>query len=225
MLRDILQVAEHDYLHVLRSIAAQEIGQQVKLRNPPSGMLVDGTRNKGVDAATRSVVAWFADRVTLADAIIAARNALERNGRRVTGATLGALRFYHSTGKGGALQSAGDIRSVAMSAPNPAALNLYVSLPLKQVRKWQWFGRAGSRLTRRTRNKALVRYAKAMKAKPMNVSLSVFELSAKQTQRQFRSVDVRDIYISVPDLNTGGGVSVDRIPAIKVCQKIRGRGR
>ena len=222
--RDVLQVAEGDYLHVLRSIAAQEIAQQRAIGNPPSGMLVDGSKSKQLEEATRSVVVYFADRRALADAIIAAKHALDRLGRSVTGRTLGAATFYYTTRRGGALTKTSDPRSIALAAANPAALDLYVTIEQKQVRAWQWLSRSGSRAQRKTRNKKLLRYSKATGQKAMQVSSSVFERAAKQTQRTFRSIDVLDMYLAVPNLNPRGRVAVDRIPAIKVRMAVRGRG-
>jgi hypothetical protein len=222
--RDILQVAERDYQHVLRSIALQEISVQSSMGNKPTGMLVDGRRSQDIGAAQRSVRVWFADRKAMADAIIAARDALVQNGRRATGRTLGALAFYYSIGKGGTVAPC-DPTAITAAMPNPAALDLYVALPLAHVRKWQWLTKSGTRGQRRTRNKLLLRYARATGQKAQMVSKSVFETSAKQVQRRFRSLDVKDIYLSVSNLNLGGKTAVDRIPAIKVRLAVRGRGR
>ena len=222
--RDILQVAERDYLFMLRAIAAQEIAGQQKLGNEPTGSLVDGKSGKTIPDAERSIVVWFADRAMLAGAITAAREALARNGRRLTGRTIGALAFYSSIGKGGAITE-GEPSAVTARAPNPTALDLYVTVPLVHVRRWQWFGRTGERLKRASRNKALVAYARATKGKPMQVSASVFEISARQVQAKYPALDVRFVYLRWPNLNPGGRTPVDRIPAIKVRMKVRGRGR
>jgi len=224
--RDIIEVAQRDYLHLLRTIAKEEIEYQKEIGNPPTAMLVDNRAGTHVEEATRSVRVWFADRKSLADAAFAARNALQLNGRRVTGRTLFVgLRHYYSVGAGGELQQISDPRSIALSFPNPAALDLYVAIPLAHVRAWQWLNASGRRAKRRTRNKQLLRWAKASKTKAQRVSASVFEKSAKQVQRMYPNLDVKDVYLQVPDLNTRGRTPVDRIPAIKVCLKIRGRGR
>lgn len=217
--RDVLQVAEKDYKHLLRSIALEEVGAQAQMGNKPTGMIVDGRRGD-IEDVTRSIVVWFADRKSMSDAIIAARDALVRAGRSVTGRTIGALSFYYSVGAGGAV-TPGDPAATAATIANPHALDLYVTLPLGHVRKWQWMGAGGQRLTRRSRNKKW-RYLQR-KQKPM-VSRSVFEIAQIQTQRRFRSLDVEYIYLSVQNLNPGGRTSVDRIPAIKVRMKVRGRG-
>jgi hypothetical protein len=224
LLRDMLEVAEADYTFVLRALALQEIAGQAKLGGKPTGSVVDGRSGKPITEATRSIVVWFADRAMLAAAITAARDALARNGRRLTGRTIGTLSFYSSVGKGGAITQ-GDPSTVAARAANPAALDLYVTAPLPHVRRWQWFGKTGERLQRASRNKALVRYARAMKRKPMQVSASVFEIAARQVQAKFRALDVLFVYLRWPNLNPGGGTAVDRIPAIKVRMKVRGRGR
>jgi hypothetical protein len=222
--KDILQIAEKDYLYVLRSIAAQEIAGQARMGNKPTGTVVDGSRGKAIDQATRSVVVWFADRKSMADAISAARDALMANGRRVTGQTLGALRFYYSVGKGGAV-SPGEPSAITQSVANPSALDLYVALPLAHVPKWQWLTRSGARGQRRTRNRTLLRFARATRQKAQMVARSVFDQSARQVQGRFRSLDVTAIYLSVANLNIGGRTPVDRIPAIRVRMKVRGRGR
>jgi len=220
--RDILQVAERDYEYVLRTIALQEIATQSRMGNKPTAMLVDGRAGKPIEQATRSVRAWFADRGTLADAIIAARDELVLNGRRDTGHTLDGLRFYYSVGKySKRLTLASDIRTLVANFKNPRALDLYVSLPLPHVRKWQWLGRTGDRLKRKSRDKK--RGFNPVVGGARMVSRSVFELCATRTQRRFPSMDVRDIYVEVQNLNVGGKVIVDRIPAIRVCMKIRGR--
>jgi hypothetical protein len=224
MFRDVMQVAEKDYLHVLRSIATQETERQVALGNPPSGLLVDGKRSKSIDEARFNVVVWFASRADLAQAILDAKAALEKNGRRVTGATLGAMQFYYSVGAQGVVQKTSDPRGVAMNAKNPASLDLYVTIPVKHVRKWQWYGSGGQRLKRKTRNKALKRYLLIQGRKAWKVSMSVFELSAAQVQRRYRSLDVAYIFLDVGDLGQSGTI-IDRIPAIMVRLKVRGRGR
>jgi hypothetical protein len=219
--KDILQVAERDYRHVLRTIALQEVAAQSDMGNKPTGMLVDGRRGKDIEEVERSVRVWFADRQALANATIAAREALMANGRRVTGATLGALKFYYSIGKERGI-TPGEPRAIAMSVQNPAALDLYVALPIVHVRKWQWLTKSGERGMRRSRDKKR-RYERGT-GKVRMVSKSVFETSAKQVQRRYPSLDVKDIYVQVSNLNVGGRTSVDRIPAIKVCMKVRGRG-
>jgi len=216
--RDILQVAERDYLYVLRSIAAQETAKQSALGNRPTATVVDGRRGAPIAEATQSVVVYFADREALAVAIIAARDALLSNGRRVTGRTLGALEFRYSVGRGGAVQ-AGDPKAIAQSVANPAALDLYVVLPLPHVRKWQWLTRSGERGQRRTRNKILLRDARATKTRAQMVSASVFDTSARQVQARFRTLDVFATYLDT------GSATIDRIPAIQVRIRARGRGR
>lgn len=221
--KDILQVAEKDYQFVLRGIALQEIHDQAGIGNKPTGMLVDGKRGD-VSQAQRSVIVWFADRKSMSDAIYAARDELVRAGRRVSGRTLGALAFYYSIGRGGAVSPC-EPKAIAATTPNPAALDLYVTLPLVHVRRWQWYGKGGNRLERRTRNKVLRRYAAATKTKPQMVAASVFEVSAKRVQSRYRALDVLFVYLRVQNLNIGGRTAVDRIPAIKVRMKVRGRGR
>lgn len=221
--KDILQVAEADYQHVLRSLAYENIAAQASLGNKPTGMMIDNRRSTDIEAATRSIIVWFADRKSMADAIIAARDALLQFGRRVTGQTLGALRFYYSTGPAGKPTPC-DPQAIVQSVANPHALDLYVALPLAHVRAWQWFGKAGTRLQRRTRNRTLVRYARATRTKAQMVSMSVFEQAAKSVQRRFRALDVLNIYLQVANLNPSGQTAVDRIPAIKVRMRVRGRG-
>lgn len=225
MLRDILQVAERDYLYVLRGIATQEIQQQEKLHNPPTAMLIDGRRGRQVADATRSVRAWFADRKSMARAINDCLLAIISRGRNVTGVTLQSAKFYYSTGKGGALMQAGSITEVVMSAANPAALDLYVTLPRGNVRKWQWLSPSGSRAMRQTRNKKLLKYARARGQKAMQVSASVFDAAAREVQTKFKALDVKFVYLKFPNLNPRGKVAVDRIPAVKVRMAVRGRGR
>lgn len=226
MLRDILQVAEKDYLHVLRTLSLQEIGQQIRLGNPPSAVLVDGRRGISVEQARRAVVAWFADRKTLADAIIAARNELVRTGRTVTGKTVSEAQFYYSVGRTGEPTRTSDPRGIAMSVPNPSSLDLFVVVLAPHVRKWHWLTRSGARGLRRTRSKKLRGYMKFLgqKRAPM-VSQSVFERVEMVVERKFRSVNCDYIFLETPNLNPGGRTAVNIVPAIKVCMKIRGRGR
>jgi hypothetical protein len=219
--KDILQVAEKDYLYMLRSIAAQEIAGQVQMGNQPTGMLVDGRKAKPIEDATRSVRVWFADRRALLNATRAARDALIANGRIVTGHTVDKIRCYYSVGRGGAVRPASP--EIALTFPNPAALDLWVSLPVVHVRRWQWLGKSGKRLMRASRDRKR-RYNPGVGGARM-VSRSVFEQSAQQVQRRFPSLDVSDEYLQVSNLNIGGRTAVDRIPAIKVCMKRRGRGR
>jgi hypothetical protein len=71
----------------------------------------------------------------------------------------------------------------------------------------------------------LLRFARATRQKAQMVARSVFDQSARQVQGRFRSLDVTAIYLSVANLNIGGRTPVDRIPAIRVRMKVRGRGR
>jgi hypothetical protein len=138
----------------------------------------------------------------------------------VTGHTVDKIRTFYSVGRGGAIIPGSP--EIALSIPNPAALDLWVALPAVHVRRWQWWGKSGQRLMRASRDKRR-RYNRGIGGARM-VSRSVFELSAQQVQRRFPSLDVTDKYLQVSNLNVGGKTAVDRIPAIKVCMKIRGRG-
>jgi hypothetical protein len=213
--RDILEVAEADYLHVLRSIASEEINAQVGMGNSLTLLKVDGKKATSVDHATRSVQAFFADRSALLGAFRDAWQTLAANGRRVTGRTIGKMTFHYRLGMNGPLVQVRDVSAIIKQTPNPGALDLYATIMVPHVRAWQWFSATGRRLKRRTRNKLLLRRAKAMKEKAFRVSNSVFEKTANQVQRRFPTMDVDFIYLRVPDLGTGD-TPIDRIPAIKV---------
>jgi hypothetical protein len=222
--KDMLEVAEQDYLYVLRGIALQEIDAQVRIGNKPSALLVDGRRGE-IRTATESIAVWFANRTSLAEAIIAARDAVIANGRRVTGRTLGFLAFAYSVGPNGAIQP-GDPKAVAASTPNPAALDLYVTQPVVHVRRWQWLTATGERGKRRSRDKKRgLMHIGGGKFVPRMVSESVFERAAQQVQARYPALDVEYIYLQSRNLNPNGWTAVDRIPAIKVRMTLRGRRR
>jgi hypothetical protein len=223
--KDIVEVAEGDVLHVLRELSRQEIVGQIEKGNPPISITVDKTKGKPIAQAMREVHAFFADREALIAAAIAARNALQFNGRRVTGRTLGAFAFYIQVGKSGALKQVGDIRSTVQNEKRVGALNIYIMAQVVHVRAWQWYGSQGQRLKRLTRDANYIRRSKATGIPVQKkVSHSVFEVAVDQVDARFASVDTWLEYINVSNLNAKGITPVDRIPAIGLCIKRKGRG-
>jgi hypothetical protein len=79
--KDIIEVAEADYLHVLRAIAAQEIAQQAQIGNRVTNLIVDGSGAKAIDEARYSVRAFFVQPAVIIQAIAAAWDALRRVAR------------------------------------------------------------------------------------------------------------------------------------------------
>lgn len=79
--KDIIEVAEADYLYVLRSIAAQEIAQQASIGNRVTNLIVDGSASKPIDQARLSVRALFVQPAVIVKAVLDAWDALQRIAR------------------------------------------------------------------------------------------------------------------------------------------------
>jgi len=79
--KDIIEVAEADYLYVLRSIAAQEIGQQALIGNRVTNLIVDGSGSKPIDQAQFSVRALFVQPASIMRAVTDAWERIHRLAR------------------------------------------------------------------------------------------------------------------------------------------------
>lgn len=217
---DLIEVAEADYPVVLRGIAAQELNAQIAIGNKPSNIIVDGRPNKPISQAMYSVRVFFLDVAAMIAAAKSAYDELQRINRRVTGRTAGLYEVYTQT----------DGR-LALVGSNPNSLNsnnvkmgtgIYIVGPMVPfTRKYRYMMGSGTKA--RFRRSKAKRYSKwKARDKPL-VQRSIHELAAMTTQRKFVNVNVVDTFIQSQNLNTGGKTIVDRVPAVAIWSRRRGR--
>lgn len=213
--KDVLEVAEKDVQYMLRSIAANEVSNQVKMGNKPTNLIVDGKNNKPIDQATKSIQVFFIDSAMMAKAAQEVFAILQMKGRRVTGYTLSHAKYYKGVGKASDLQVIGAPGPTSIPGRQAAATDLYVSILLPHIRKWQWLTASGARGTRKTRDK--------QKRSGPIVSKSIYETVAAAAQRKYKQLRIKPVYLKVPNVNPGGKTIVDRVPAIKIYMRTKGR--
>ncbi len=208
MTKDILEVAEKDYKFVLQAIAYQEIDNQIRIGNKPSNIIVDGSGNKPITDAAKSIVVYFTDAKSMIKAIQAAHDELRLTGRSVSGNTLENLTYYAAQGRG--QPTAG----LPVASAVNAGTALYITIPVAWVRHWQFMNAKGTPTTRRSR-------AKINKGKKVMVAESIFDRAARKVQKQFPYLRVYFTFIEVANVNPSGR-PVTRIPAVCVRQKRKG---
>lgn len=218
--KDILVVAEADYLTVLRGIAGQEINEQISIGNKPANVIVDNRQNKPITQALYSVRVFFLDVAMMISAAKSAYGELQRVNRRVTGKTAGEYEVY--------VQTEG---RVTLVGSDPGSLNsgnvklgtgIYIVGPMVPfTRKYRYM--MGSGVEARFRRSKAKRYSKwKARDKPL-VQRSIHELAAMSAQRKHVNVNIVDTFVQSRNLNPGGKVAVDRVPAVAIWSRRRGR--
>ena len=104
----IIQVSQDDIQRVLRSVAATAITEQLKLGNPLSNLVIDGSGAKSIDTAQRLIQAYFTDRETLRKAVYEAWSITQRLTRIDTGRAQSSYQLWFDNSPIGNAPSACD---------------------------------------------------------------------------------------------------------------------
>lgn len=214
--RSVISVAERDYRHVLRSIAAQEVDAQVRIGNKPTNILVDGSASKPITAAERKVVVYFIDTQRMIAALRAVWDECLRLGARVTGASAREWRVWINDRDLGGNPSAVTARMLRQSD-----VVRVVGPEVAWTRKYRWLRGAGARMSYR-RSRDVRRYGAIAKHRP-KVRRGLHEQAALTVRRRFRGLLIYEAWVDVPNLNAGGRVDVSRIPTVSIA--LPGKGR
>lgn len=218
--KDILAVAKADYLTLLRGIAAQDTAAQIRIGNSPTNIIVDNRPGKPIDEAVFSVQVFFVDAALIRRALIEAWREVQMASRRVTGATADRYEVW-AGGRGGDRVLGSSPASVQLSAIKPGVGLMIVGPMVAHTRKYRFFDRSGNRMMRKTRAK---KYANRVAAgQSIMVRQSLQELVVAKLKRQFRALNISEVWVDVPDLNPAGKSSVNKVPAIYIGSKRRGR--
>jgi hypothetical protein len=215
--KDVIEVAEADYLFVLRSIAAQEIAEQARLGNKVTNLIVDGSGNKPITAAQRSVRALFVQPAVLIRAITEAWDLLMRLARvgdpsrqsRSQRAIVARERFGVVIGRQLIGTPAGLTEAAIMR--NPRAAVRIVGPAVEYARRYRFMYLVRGTLPMRTRR------GKGRAGEKIRVPVSLHQYVVRQMKRRYPMLQWSDPWVPV-----GGLRGVDKLPAISVRQQGRG---
>lgn len=217
--KDILSVAYEDYPIVLRGIAAQETAEQVAVGNKPTNILVDNRKGKKIDEALYSIKVSFVAVEDIQDAVHALWQEMQRLMMRSTGETARHLEVW----QGIAFRKAhyvGNSPSVVTTASLTPRTGTYIAGPMTaNTRKFRWLSSAGKKF-KASRRKEL----KGLKARDKpKTTMAVQEVAIRNVKRRYPQLSIVYTFITVPNLNTTGKTPVNRVPAIAVWARNKGR--
>jgi len=216
--KDLIQVAENDYLHLLRGIASQETAEQIRLGNKPTNIIVDKRRNKPISQATFSIQVFF---VTATDMINALKDGwamMQRLMARETGLAAKSLEVWQS--QNGKNSRAGNHPSSIREAGITRGTGLYIAGPMVPYsRKFQWQSSRGKKFAPSRRSEL-----KGMKAAARpKTTVSIQTQVAKMLRSKYPQLRFVVAWIDVPNLNTSGKTAVSKVPTIGIWQAKKGR--
>lgn len=195
--KDIVECAEKDYQHILRSIAAQEIQQQIALNNKPSNIIVDGRGGKPINTAEKSVVAYFTDAAVVIKALNEAWTMIHGFARKDTGRSAGQFEIWINNkmvGTDPSAVKAGDIqRRPAVRIVGPMVAH---------TRKYQWlFGG---------------------KKPKMKTPKTIHQMTAQRMRSKYKMLHFVDPWVDTRDLNPKYKTRVKRVPSLTIIAKRKG---
>ena len=212
--KDILAVAQADYLTLLRGIAAQEVAAQIALGNKPTNIIVDGRPGKPITEATRSVVVYFIDAAMLKRALIDAWREFQMLSRRVTGKTADQYEIWSFSKATGDRFMASTPAGVQVADIKQGMALQIVGPMVAHTRKYRFFDRSGQRMQRQSR--ALPYASRIAAGQKIMVGRSLHEMVVSTIKKKYRALKVAEVWIDVPDLNPAGHSSVTKVPAIYI---------
>lgn len=220
--KDIIEVAEKDYLTLLRGIAKQDTAQQIALGNTPSNIIVDGKDSRNIDAAKFSVRVLFVDTKAMIAALTAAYNMLQDIGAENTGYTKSQYKIYQSNKRGEAPKYVADSPGGVNTANFNSDTVLIVAGPfVPWTRKYRFWTRQGVELkTRMRRGKKFAGMAKETRPR---VQLDIYQTVAQKVRRQYPFLLVKEWWIKTDNLSPGRPTAVDRVGGVAVLLNKRGR--
>jgi hypothetical protein len=204
--KEVIEIAEADVLYLLRTIATAEVANQIQLGNPPTNMLIDGKQGTDIQSAKYSVRVFFNSTRLMIAALKDCWNVLMGPARVKTGYSKRHFEVWIDDHPVGSQPS---VVTEEMIAKPGTALRI-VGPRVPHTRKYQWMvgGKGFTRTNRKT---------KAVTA------MTLYEGVVRQVKRRYKTLTISEGWVNVPNLNTSGRTTVNRMPGIRIGGKKKGR--
>jgi hypothetical protein len=221
LVKDVIQVAENDYLALLRGTAAQETAQQIKIGNKPTNLIVDNKRGKKIDQALYSIKVHFFAAEDILKALNEAWAIMQRLMVRATGETASRLEVWQGRYNKKPVRVGSNPAAVSISSLAPYIGTYIVGPMAPNTRKFRWLT-TGKRTFRASRRKEL----NGLKAREKpKVPHSIHEMTIRIMKQRYPQLIFADAWVDTYNLTPGARskrTTVNRVPTIAIWARSKG---